>query len=153
MTVEQAIQLAVQHHAAGRLPEAEELYRQVLRTKPSDPTALHNLGQMALSLQRYDLAIDLLQQARAVDSADTNVHNTLGAALIAVGRLREAELACRQAIQLDVHFSHAYANLGNALLAMGDFCRGDRCISKSNQHRSKSFHRARWIGICAAVIR
>ena len=34
ITIEQAIQLALEHHRAGRLAEAEALYRQVLSEVP-----------------------------------------------------------------------------------------------------------------------
>ena len=34
LTIQQAIDLGVQHHTAGRLPEAEGIYRQILKTVP-----------------------------------------------------------------------------------------------------------------------
>ena len=34
MTIEAAMQLAVQHHSAGELAEAEQLYRLVLASQP-----------------------------------------------------------------------------------------------------------------------
>ena len=44
LTTQQAIDLAVQHHNAGRLPEAENIYQQILQSEPNHPTALHLLG-------------------------------------------------------------------------------------------------------------
>ena len=43
LTIQQAIDLAVQHHNAGRLPEAENIYQQILQTNPDQPVALHLL--------------------------------------------------------------------------------------------------------------
>ena len=40
LTVQQAIDLAVQHHTAGRLPEAENVYNQILQVEPNQPVAL-----------------------------------------------------------------------------------------------------------------
>jgi hypothetical protein len=34
MTIPQALQIALQHHEAGRLAEAEALYRQILFSRP-----------------------------------------------------------------------------------------------------------------------
>jgi predicted O-linked N-acetylglucosamine transferase (SPINDLY family) len=40
MTIPQAFQLAFQHHQAGRLPDAEALYRQILAVQPKHSDAL-----------------------------------------------------------------------------------------------------------------
>ena len=52
MTIPQALQLAVQHHQAGRLAEAELLYRQILAAQPNHADALHLLGVMAQQVGR-----------------------------------------------------------------------------------------------------
>jgi hypothetical protein len=120
MTVDQAIQVAVQNHQAGRLPEAENLYRQVLAVVPNHPVALHNLGQIAYSVRKFDVAVELLQQSIASQPNDANSYNTLGATLFALGKVEESELACRKALQLAPRNSAARANLGNALVGRGD---------------------------------
>jgi tetratricopeptide (TPR) repeat protein len=119
MTVDQAIQLAVQHHQAGRLPDAEAVYRQVLAVVPSHAVALHNLGQIAFTVRKFDIAIDLLQKSIAADANDANSHNTLAASLFAAGRVDESIAECHRALALRPNLSHAYSNLGNALVAQG----------------------------------
>ena len=54
-TVDQAIQRALLHHQAGRLAEAEVLYRQALTEAPGHPDALHLLGALAcqVALQNF----------------------------------------------------------------------------------------------------
>ena len=37
LTIQQAIDLGVQHHNAGRLPEAENIYQQILQSRPNQP--------------------------------------------------------------------------------------------------------------------
>jgi hypothetical protein len=120
MTIDQALALAVQHHQTGELPQAENLYRQILAVIPTHPAALHNLGQMAYSLRRFDIALDLLQKSIAAQPNDANAFNTLGATLFAVGRVEESERACRRSLQLLPNNSPALANLGNALVGQGD---------------------------------
>ena len=46
--IEQAMRIAIGHHQAGRMAEAEGLYRQVLEQDPGYPDALHLLGVLAL---------------------------------------------------------------------------------------------------------
>ena len=41
------LDLAVKHHAAGRLSEAENLYQQILRAEPHQPVVLHLLDVIA----------------------------------------------------------------------------------------------------------
>jgi Flp pilus assembly protein TadD len=124
MTIDQAIAQAVQHHMAGRLAEAEGLYRQVLAVAPAHPVPLHNLGQMAYSMRKYDIALDLLRKSLASQPQDANCHNTMAATLFAMGRVDEAERACRVALALNANMSAAHANLGNALVGRGDFTNG-----------------------------
>ena len=38
-TIPEALALAAQHHQAGRLQEAEEIYRQILWSEPDHPAA------------------------------------------------------------------------------------------------------------------
>ena len=45
--IQQSLDLAMGHHAAGDLPKAEGLYRQILQTDPKQPVALHLLGVIA----------------------------------------------------------------------------------------------------------
>ena len=47
MTIQQAIDLALQHHMAGRLPQAESIHQQILQSNPNQPVALHLLGVIA----------------------------------------------------------------------------------------------------------
>jgi len=131
MTIDQAIALAVQHHTAGRLPEAEGLYRQVLAVVPTHPVPLHNLGQLAYSVRKYDAAIDLLQRSLASQPQDGNAHNTLAATLFAVGRIDDAERECRIALALDSKMSAAHANLANALVGQGKFTEGVAAFERS----------------------
>ena len=55
------IELGMQHHSAGRLADAEAVYRQVLETEPDHPTALHMLGVVAYQAGKPDLAFPVYQ--------------------------------------------------------------------------------------------
>jgi len=119
LTSEQAMRLAVEHHQAGHLQEAECIYRQVLARQPRHAEALGLLGAIAYQTGRNDIAVDLIQQAIALKPGLAEAHNNLGSALKDTGRLDEAIAAYRQAIALKSDFAEAHSNLGNALANAG----------------------------------
>ncbi len=117
--VRAALDTAVRHHHAGRLAEAESLYRQVLATDPHHPGALHGLGVLGGQTGRHDLAIDMIGQAIAIDPGNPSYHADLGVALKAQQRLDEAEASFRTALALRPDDPEAHHNLGVALAAQG----------------------------------
>jgi Flp pilus assembly protein TadD len=120
MNIHQAFQLAIQHHQAGRLREAEMLYRQILATDPRHADALHMLGLGAFQAGRNDVAIDLIRRAIASRPNYPEAYGNLGLALYENGQLDEAVAAQRQAIALKPDYPEAHGNLGNALKETGD---------------------------------
>jgi predicted O-linked N-acetylglucosamine transferase (SPINDLY family) len=115
MTVQQALDLALQLHGAGRLTDAEALYRQILAIQPNHAEAMHHLGVLAHQAGRSDLAIQLISQALIVDSRSAAAYSNLGAILQTLGRLDEAVAAHRSAIAIDPNYAEAFNNLGFAL--------------------------------------
>jgi tetratricopeptide (TPR) repeat protein len=63
LTNEQALQQAVEAHKAGKLQDAEALYRAILQAQPKHPDANHNLGVLAVSLNKSELALPLFKTA------------------------------------------------------------------------------------------
>ncbi len=119
LTIQQAFDLALQHHQAGRLQDAEQLYRQILAQQPRHADALHFLGVIAAQAGRGDVAVDLIRQALALKPNWPDAHNNLGNVLKDKGRLDEAIAAYRQAIALKPHFPAARCNLGRTLKEKG----------------------------------
>ncbi len=126
ITVEQAMQIALGHHQAGRLAEAEGIYRQVLAQRPDHAEALHLLGVLAGQVGRRDAAIDLIRRAIAVNPAMAEYHNNLGETFRRTGQWDEAIACFRRAIELRPDLCVAHTNLGSALQAAG---RSDEAIA------------------------
>jgi predicted Zn-dependent protease len=63
LTIEQALQRAVEDHKAGKLQAAEALYRAILQYQPKHPDANHNLGVMAVFLDKTEVALPLFKIA------------------------------------------------------------------------------------------
>jgi protein O-GlcNAc transferase len=114
-TIQQAFDLALQLHKAGRLHEAENLYRQILAREPAHFGALRLLGVLANQAGHRDIAVDLLRRAIVLDPNSPDAHSDLGNALKSRGQLDDAIAAHRRAIALKPDFPEAHNNLGNAL--------------------------------------
>jgi len=63
LTIEQVLQQAITHHQTGQLQVAERLYCAILVTQPKHPDANHNLGVMAVSLNKTEAALPLFKIA------------------------------------------------------------------------------------------
>lgn len=118
-TVQQAFDLAVQHHQAGRLADAEALYRQILAVQPHHGDALHFLGVIAGLMGHYGQAVALIGQAIEIRPDNAGAHSHLGAVYRAMGRLDEAIGSYRMALQLQPGMPSTYNDLGNALRDQG----------------------------------
>jgi tetratricopeptide (TPR) repeat protein len=111
-----ALAAAIRHHQAGRLHEAELLYRQILAREPANADALHLLGVIAHQVGRHDRAVEHIEAALRLRPADAEMYSNLGAAYHALGRLAEAERCYQDALRVRPDFASARYNLGNLFL-------------------------------------
>src|SRR5262245_32261274 len=57
------LQRAIVYHQAGRLPEAEQTYRDILQREPNCPDANHNLGILMVQQGKVELSLPHLRAA------------------------------------------------------------------------------------------
>lgn len=138
LTIQQAVDLAIQHHAAGKLSEAEGIYREILQLQPDNPLVLHYLGVVAHQRDDNDQAVALIGKALAIEPGYAEAYSNLGLALKAQGELEEAIASYDKAIDLNPEFIAAYNNLGIALHEQGKFDEAvtayEKAISLNPQH-------------------
>ena len=111
--------LAVQHHQAGRLSQAEGLYKQVLAWDSDHAESLHLLGTIAHQDGRHEVAIDLIRRAIALDARSPQFHYNIGLAFAALGRMDAAIRHNGLAIELRSDYADAHNNLAAALRTKG----------------------------------
>ena len=63
LTIDQALQKAVEAHKAGKVQEADRLYTAILKAQPKHPDANHNLGLLAVSIGKAKDALPFFKTA------------------------------------------------------------------------------------------
>ena len=126
---------AFQHHQAGRLREAEALYRQVLAIDSRHADSLHLLGVLAVQTGHHGAGADLIGQAIAVNPRIDSYHSNLGVALKGQGRLDEAVTCYRRALDLAPDSPEARFNLGAALQEQGRLDEAAACYRRAVELR------------------
>ena len=88
-TISEALAIAIQHHQAGRLQAAEQIYRQILAVEPNHADAWHLLGVIASQLGKHEMAVEYIGRAIALNGNVAAVHYNLGNALMHQGKLEK----------------------------------------------------------------
>ena len=63
LTIEQALRQGIAAHKEGKIQEAERLYRAILQSQPTHPDANHNLGVLAVSVNKAEAALPFFKTA------------------------------------------------------------------------------------------
>jgi tetratricopeptide (TPR) repeat protein len=129
------LQAAKQHHQAGRLREAEEIYRQILQSEPRQPEALHLLGLLKYQSGDAAAASQFLHQAIEWNPDVPECFYNLGLAVAALGRTDEAIAAFDRAIQLRPDYAPAYNAIGTSLREKGNLARAIAAYRKAVEFR------------------
>ena len=117
---ERALAAAMAHHRAGRLTDAERLYRGVCEAEPDNARAFHLLGVVAHQLRRPDAA-SLIGRAVVLDPGFAEAHNDRGVILAANGLISDALACFESAVALVPGYTEARNNLGRGLRSLGRF--------------------------------
>lgn len=129
--IQQVFASASQYHQAGRLAEAEQLYRRILSAAPHHADSLHRLGLIAYQAGRPDFAVDLLRQAITQDKKAARYHAHLSLALGALGQWEEAVASSRAAIRLEPNQPDSHNNLGVLLMQLGRLDEAANCYRQT----------------------
>jgi protein O-GlcNAc transferase len=109
----------LRHHRAGRLAEAEALYRQIIAADSRNAESIHMLGLIAHQVGRSGFAVEMIRSAIGIKPDYAEAHANLGLAFYQLGRVEDAFAACRSAIALKPGQAEAHSNLGTALKYLG----------------------------------
>ncbi len=123
---------ALAHHQAGRLGQAEPIYRQILEAAPDQPETLNLLGVLWHQTGRSAQAVELIRRSVALTPTFSNLNN-LGEVLRALDRVSEAIPCYRRAIELNPSWPDAHSNLGLAMQDLGQLDQAEQCFARATQ--------------------
>ncbi len=124
------LQNAIGHHKAGRLAEAETLYRQARVAAPRSFDVLHLSGLLAYQQGRVPDAIDLLTRAHKLENKSAVCEMRLALALLSAKRTAEAEKHLRHAVEVKPDFHEGWDNLAYCLKIQDRLAEAITCHEK-----------------------
>jgi tetratricopeptide (TPR) repeat protein len=128
--IEAFFQSGVRLHGAGRLQEAEQVYRQVIASAPGHAGSFHMLGVIASQCGQPEAAVACIDRAIALQPSAAIYHVNRASALLALGRLDAAQDGCRAALRLKRNCAEACQVLGHVLSDLG---RPEEAIAAYNE--------------------
>ena len=122
---------AVAHHRAGRLAEAERLYRAIIAGGAPVAQAHNNLGFLLHQRGNSAAALAEYRKAIAINPDDPGALNNLGSALRELDDAEEAQACYRRALSIKPDHLEANNNLGMLLSDRGRHAEALECYRRA----------------------
>ena len=97
LTLEEALKKAVEAHKAGDIQEADRLYTAILKAQPKHPDANHNMGVLAVGVDKIEAALLFFKTALEANSSISQFWLSYINALMKLDRIADAQAAFYQA--------------------------------------------------------
>ena len=133
LTTEETFALAVQNHQKNNVQNAENLYKEVLKTNPNHFESIYNLGTLLAQTNRFDLAKPLLLKAIQIQPNYAKVHNNFGNVLKELGEHQKAITSYEKAIQIQPNYADAHYHLGIVFQELGEHQKAINSYEKAIQ--------------------
>jgi tetratricopeptide (TPR) repeat protein len=120
-TAAAALAQALALHQAGRLSEAEKMYREILAAQPAHFDSLHLLGVIFMQRGDAEAAVRQIDAALKVEPRHSLALNNRGNALQQLRRFDDALASYDSALAVRPEYAEALTNRGAALTALGRY--------------------------------
>ena len=97
LTINQALQQAIEAHKAGQVQEADRLYTAILKAQPQHADANHNMGVLAVGVGKVEQALPFFKTALTANAATAQFWLSYIDALIKLNKLADAKAVLDQA--------------------------------------------------------
>ena len=131
MPTADAFQIAWQHHQAGELRVAEELYRRILQREPRNGRVWFVLGNLVESQRRFAEAAAYFRQALEIEPREAQGYFQLANVLLQQKEWAEAERAFRRCLELQPGHVEALVNLGFVLSELNRHGEAEACCRQA----------------------
>ena len=138
-SIPEALQAGLEHHRAGRLLQAELMYRRVLQIHPRHAGAVHLLGLIAFQAGKIDVAEYMLQEAVKIDAFHAPYSADLGEVYRALGKTQRGDRRLSQGHRAESGNGRRPQQPGHALAGGRPTGRGRRVFSRglAAEHRAR----------------
>ena len=107
------LESGIQQFQAGKLIEAEQIFRQILQLQPDNADTWHLLGVIAAQQGQSKEAIERFEKAININPNDSSFYNNLANAYTHLEQYTKAIKYYQKALKLKPDYNEAYYNLGN----------------------------------------
>ena len=130
---DEILNMAVQHHQAGRVDEADGLYRLLLDVEPEFADELHLSGLIRLARNQPGETIELSGQAIDGNPGNAAYHGNLGRAYAALDDADAALESFRRAVELNPNSAESLASMGQLLRKLARYGEAIKCLEQARQ--------------------
>jgi len=147
--VDEFLQQAIRLHQAGKLADAESLYKQILKHQPAHPDANHNLGVLAVQCGQPVMAIAFFQAALETNPLTTQFWLSYIETLLKISQPDAAGYLLSQAKQRHL-FSAELDGLEQRILEARASLRVDYALPLEYREGGRFAEAAQWLQIWLA---
>ncbi|NQV57881.1 MAG: tetratricopeptide repeat protein, partial [Rhodospirillales bacterium] len=121
---------AQEFQKSGRLPEAETIFRSVLKIDTKNLSALHSLGILAHQTGNDDAAAKMIEKVLDQEPQNHQARSNLGNVYLSSGRIEDAIDQYRQSIALNPGYEKAVFNLATAYEQSQNYRSGEEVLKE-----------------------
>ncbi|MDC1439937.1 tetratricopeptide repeat protein [Planktomarina temperata] len=137
LTIDQALQQAVEAHKAGQVQEADRLYTAILKAQPKHPDANHNMGVLAVGVGKVQEALPFFKTALEANPATAQFWLSYIDTLIKLGKLADGKAVLDQAKSKGAK-GDGFDKLEQRLQEANKECRSDDTLTETSETNHSS---------------
>lgn len=112
MSGDKLFKKALKAQQSGKLVEAQQLYRKILKKQPHHLDALYLLGTACAESGDFPTARTYLEAAADINARSQYIQNNLGNVYLKLGKYEAAQVSFEAALNIDMTLTDALVNLG-----------------------------------------
>ena len=126
----QLISNAFQYHSKGKIKEASEIYKYLIKKGFNDPRILINLGTIYQQLNDFDKAMLLYEESIKRFPKSFEAYANLGSILVKKNKSEDAKNYLKKAIELNSSFLMPYSILASINISEGKLREAEKLLRK-----------------------
>lgn len=118
LSIQKALEIAMEEHRAGHFQRAQELYVSILQSDPGNVDAMHLLGVLAHQGKRSDMGAEMIEKAISVRPDEPVFRFNVADCYIKLGEWEKAAAHLKEATKLNNDYFEAWNNLGHVYMRL-----------------------------------